>query len=176
VPFPAARAADANANATSLFVESPMDEATQQVAAILKIAVTEGLARVVADYLGDPSLSLLGEADAAREWIDDPRRNRKRQQLTPAFYRRWLKREHETAQRGYAPPGTLLQETAKGTRPRPVQAGSATANGIGPPGLPGTMAAIQSENPYQAFVNARAQAVLRRSVCRQEEARREASP
>jgi hypothetical protein len=171
VPFPAARA-DATTNNT----EQAVLEVTQQVAAILKVAVTDGLVRVVADYLGDSSLSLLGEADAAREWIEDPRRNRKRKPLTPAFFRRWLKREHEAVGRGYAPPGTLLQETANGARPRPARAGSSIANGIGPPGMPGTTVTSQSENPYQAYVSARVQAVLRRVACRQEEVRREASP
>jgi hypothetical protein len=172
VPFPAARS---DAVVKPVFSEKRVIEATYQVAAILNVPVTDGLVRVVDDYLGDSSLSLLGEADAAREWIDDPRRNRKRKPLTPVFFRRWLKREHEAAQRGYAPPGTPLQRTANGTRPRPAQAGRATTNAIGPPGLPGTTAAVQRENPYQAFVSARAQAVLRRAAGRQE-VRREASP
>jgi hypothetical protein len=173
VPFPAAHA---DADAKTNYPEQAVLEATQQVAAILKIAVTDGLARVVADYLGNPSLSLLGEADAAREWIEDPRRNRKRQPLTPAFFRRWLKRELEAAHRSLAPPGTLLQETSNEIRSRPAQARSAFPNAIGPPGLPGTTSASQGEDPYQAFVRARAQAVLRRAACRQEEVRREASP
>jgi hypothetical protein len=170
VPFPATRADDADANAPSLFVESHVLETTKQVAAILDVQLSDGLARVVDDYLGDSSLSLLGEADAAREWIEDPRRNRKRKPLTPAFFRSWLKREHEAAGRGYVPPGTLLQESANGARPRPARAGSSIANGIGPPGMPGTMEAVHGENPYQAFVSARAKAVLRRAVGRQEEA------
>jgi hypothetical protein len=174
VPFPAASADDADVETN--FAEIAVLEATQQVASILNVAVTDGLARVVADYLGDRSLSLLGEADAAREWIDDPRRNRKRQQLTPVFFRRWLKREHEAVRRGYAPPGALLQETTNGARPLPAQAASAIANGIGPPGMPGTTAAVHIENPYQAFVSERAQAVLRRAMSRREEARREATP
>jgi hypothetical protein len=173
VPFPAARA---NADVETHFTETIVLEATQQVATILNIPVTDGLARVVADYQGDSSLSLLGEADAAREWIDDPRRNRKRKPLTPAFFRRWLKREREAAGRGYAPPGAVLQETAKRARPLSAQAGSAPANAIGPPGMPGTMEAVQNENPYQAFVSARAQSVLRHAAGRQEEVRCEASP
>jgi hypothetical protein len=174
VPFPAAHA-DAADEKTN-HIDKAVLEATQQVAAILKVAVTDGLARVVADYLGNPSLSLLGEADAAREWIEDPRRNRKRQQLTPAFFRRWLKREHEAAQRSFAPPGMWLRETPNGTRPPPTQARKGLINGIGPPGLPSTAAASQGKDPYQAYVSARAQAVLRRAACRQEEVRREASP
>jgi hypothetical protein len=174
VPFPAARADDADDITNQ--IDKAVLEATQQVAAILKLPATDGLVRVIADYLGDPTLSLLGEADAAREWIEDPRRNRKRQQLTPAFFRRWLKREHEAAQRGYAPPGTQVRETTNGIRPPPAHAGSLLANGIGPPGSPGATTAVHAENPYQAYVRIRAQAVLRRAESRQEEVRREASP
>jgi hypothetical protein len=173
VPFPAARA-DA-ADAKTHLTDKSVLEVTQEVASILKVPLSDGLARVVADYLGDPSLSLLGEADAAREWIEDPRRNRKGQQLTPAFFRRWLKREREAALRGSAPPGTQLREITNGTRPPPTHAGSVLPNGIGPPGSPGATAAVHAENPYQAFVRARAQAVLRRAACRQE-VRREATP
>jgi hypothetical protein len=174
VPFPAARADSADDKTNN--IDKAVLEATRQVAVILGVAVSDGLARVVADYLGDPSLSLLGEADAAREWIEDPRRNRKRQEVTPAFFRRWLKREHEASQRGFAPPGMLLPETSNGTRSRTAGSGSAPTNGIGPPSLSGTIAAGHAENPYQAYVSARAQAVLRRAACRQEEVRREASP
>ncbi len=73
--------------------QQQVTEATQRVARILKLATSEALARVVAEYLPDPALSVLGEADAAREWIDDPRRNRKRKRMTPSFFRRWLQRE-----------------------------------------------------------------------------------
>jgi hypothetical protein len=173
VPFPAAR--DDAANEKTNQIDKAVLEATHQVAAILKVTVTDGLARVVADYLGDSSLSLLGEADAAREWIEDPRRNRKRQEGTPAFFRRWLKREHEASKRGFAPPGTQLRETESGTRPPPAQAGKVLVNGIGRPGPPGTTTASLGENPYQAYVHERTQAVLRRAACRQE-VRREASP
>jgi hypothetical protein len=174
VPFPAARA-DA-ADADPLFAETKVLEVTTQVAKILKVPVTDGLQRVVADYLGDSSLSLLGEADAAREWIDDPRRNRKRKPLTPVFFRCWLKREHEAAQHGYAPPGVFAQETSHETRPSPVHSGSTIANGIGPPGMQVIAPAVHTENPYQAFVRTRAQEVLRQVVTRQEEVRYEATP
>jgi hypothetical protein len=175
VPFPAARS-DADAVVEPVFSEKRVIEVTHQVAAILNVPVNDGLQRVVVDYLGDPSLSLLGEADAAREWIDDPRRNRKRKPLTPVFFRRWLKREHEAAQRGYAPPGPSTQETTNETRTLSVHATRAIANGIGPPGMQVTAAAAHTENPYQAFVRARAQTVLRQAVSKQEEARREATP
>jgi hypothetical protein len=174
LPFPAAHA-DADEDTTNT-AEQAVFEATKQVSSILNLTVTDGLARVVADYLGDPSLSLLGEADAAREWIEDPRRNRKRQRLTPVFFRRWLKREHEGVNRGYGSPGAFLQETQDGKRPVLVQAASTIANDIGPPGMPGTRRAEHAENPYQAFVHVRAQAVMRRALSRQEEGRHEASP
>jgi hypothetical protein len=137
---------------------------------------SRGLQRVVADYLGDSSLSLLGEADAARDWIDDPRRNRKRVPLTPVFFRRWLKREHEAVHRGYAPPGASLQETTNGSRSHIVHTASTIANGTGPPGMQRATGPIQAENPYQAFVRTRAESALRRVVCREEEARHEATP
>jgi hypothetical protein len=59
------------------------------------LTVNDALTRIVAEYHTAPTLSLLGEADAAREWIEDRQRNKKEQHLTPAFFRRWLKREHE---------------------------------------------------------------------------------
>ena len=101
VPFPTAHADDV---VDPLLAEKTLLQTTKQVAAILKVPVSDSLQRVTADYLADPRISLLGEADAAREWIDDPRRNRKRQQLTPAFFRRWLKREQETTLRDHAVP------------------------------------------------------------------------
>ena len=65
---------------------------TKQVASILKVSMSPSLTRLVHDFLGVPSISLLGEADAAREYIDTPSRNRRKQTMTPAFFRRWLKR------------------------------------------------------------------------------------
>jgi len=77
--------------------KTPVSESTQQLARILKLSPSEGLQRLIEDYRDDPHLSLLGEADAAREWIDDPKRNRKHQQMSLAFFRRWLRREQEEA-------------------------------------------------------------------------------
>lgn len=84
---------------------------TKQIARILRMPVTEALTRLVTDYAPVSSLSLLGEADAAREWIDDPRRNKHKQHLTPAFFRRWLKREHEAQERRQV----SLQQSAQAT-------------------------------------------------------------
>ncbi|HLZ57202.1 MAG TPA: hypothetical protein VKR06_09670 [Ktedonosporobacter sp.] len=71
-------------------------EKTQQVAAILKLPVDDALIRIVEEYGSDPTISVLGEADAAREWIENPRRNQKGQRMTPAFFRRWLTREQDS--------------------------------------------------------------------------------
>lgn len=70
----------------------------REVAIILHLNVDDALMHIVQDYQDDPLLHLVGEADSAREYIDDPRRNRHGQRMTPAFFRRWLKREHEDAQ------------------------------------------------------------------------------
>jgi hypothetical protein len=137
------------------------------VAGILKLPATDDLARVVADYRGSPGLSLLGEADAAAEWIADPKRNRKRQPITPAFFRRWLKRETETVGRGSVAPAT---NTASLGGAQPAQARLA-ANGAGPPGTP------TEENPYHTYVNQRAEQLLRRARgTQQEEASHETTP
>ncbi|HLX56553.1 MAG TPA: hypothetical protein VKR83_05985, partial [Ktedonobacteraceae bacterium] len=90
VSFPTART-------SSTSPEQHLEQSTLQLAHILKIAVSPALVRIAEEYLEDPLLSLLGEADAAREYIDDRQRNRKGQRMTPAFFRRWLKREHEDA-------------------------------------------------------------------------------
>jgi hypothetical protein len=68
----------------------------QQIARILRLAPDEALLRIVQDYRAVSGLSLLGEADAAREWMDDPQRNKRRKKMTPAFFRSWLKRECES--------------------------------------------------------------------------------
>ncbi len=99
LPFPNSRADDhddSSRRKTSMLSETEKTALTHQVSRILKLPATEALTRLVADYAPVPSLSLPGEADAAREWIDDPRRNRKRKHMTPAFFRNWLKREVAT--------------------------------------------------------------------------------
>lgn len=92
------------------------DTLTEAVADILKLPVTPALARVVADFLPDTAISLTGEADAAREYIDDPRRNHRHKTMTPAFYRQWLKRERDQkgAEEGRQRPTAPHQE-ATGT-------------------------------------------------------------
>jgi hypothetical protein len=148
VTFPAAR------DAADSAISNPSEQilgATKQVAAILKLSPTDALARVVADFIHDPGISLFGEADAAREWIEDPERNRKRQRLSPAFFRRWLKREQESYQRSHthslSPPGS--------DRSMPASADQQVVNGAGPPGSANT-----ADNPYHAFVEQRARTLL----------------
>ena len=92
VAFPTAHTSTTSTASLSV---SHFEEVTTKIAVILKLTTDEALKRIVTDYCHDATLSLFGEADAAREWIDDPRRNRKGQRMTPAFFRRWLKREHE---------------------------------------------------------------------------------
>jgi len=75
--------------------DTVLAEITRHLSTILKLPVSEGLYRLAAEYRNNPLLSLLGEADAAREWIEHPTRNRKHQQMSLAFFRRWLRREQE---------------------------------------------------------------------------------
>ena len=153
VPFPATR--DDNAVSSLSDVSEHLQETTQQVAAILHLPASEGLARIVADYLEASGISIVGEADAAREWMDDPVRNRKGQHMSLSFYRRWLQREVEASQsrkKARASPGTpsavnITYNARTGT------------TGIGPP----TGACEESIDPYEAFVKRRVAAVMQRA-------------
>jgi len=71
----------------------------QQIARILQLPITDALTRLVTEYTTLGALALLGEADAAREWIDDPARNQRHTPMTVAFFRRWLKREQDRLER-----------------------------------------------------------------------------
>lgn len=71
---------------------------TQHIARILTLPVTDALTRLVTEYAQAAPLSLPGEADAAREWIDDPQRNTKGRSMSFSFFRNWLKRELEGAE------------------------------------------------------------------------------
>ncbi len=148
VTFPSARD-DANA---SSYPSEQILETTKQVAAILKLSSSDALVRVVGDYIHDPGISLFGEADAAREWIEDLERNRRQQRLTPAFFRRWLKREQESSRRSLtrslSPPGRSASLPA---------AGQQVANGAGPPGY------NAADDPYHLYVEQRARALLLRT-------------
>src|SRR5579875_1661702 len=92
--------ADLAMRATSARPISPqaIQAMTGEVASILGLPVCPALRRIVEDFGAVEGLSLLGEADAAREYILDQRRNRTQQAMSPAFFRRWLKREQEAMQ------------------------------------------------------------------------------
>jgi hypothetical protein len=106
--------------------ERQLRETTRVVARILKLQETPALRRIVEEYRASPHVSLLGEADAAREWVDDRHRNRRGQRMTPAFFRRWLKRELEAVQRRELTCAASAQEArATGT------AGQQEAGGVG---------------------------------------------
>jgi hypothetical protein len=153
VPFPPS----ANAAAVPLSQQQRLSQVTKQVARILKLSSTDALRRIVQEYSENPALSLLGEADAAREWIDDPRRNRQRQRMTPAFFRRWLKREVEAMhQRQRAPDlatGTSDARAAIGAAPLAQMSrdGHSARAAPAPPSV--------STDPYQDFLARRASAL-----------------
>ena len=121
------------------------DEVTHQIASILKLVVNDALTRIVEDYAQDPTLSLFGEADAAREWVDDKRRNRKGQRMSNAFFRRWLKREHEDVLKQHAATGTTGQAYHA-----PPPRGNATRD-------------IPTDDPYAAFLAQRIREVTEAS-------------
>lgn len=77
-------------------VSIPFDlhlQETKRIADLLKLPVSDMLGEIVREFLQTPTISLAGEAIEARAWIEDAQRNKKGQQMTPAFFRRWLKRE-----------------------------------------------------------------------------------
>ena len=134
--------------------ENEIKQATTKVAAILHLPISEALTRLVVEYQADPLLSLLGEADAAVEYIDDPRRNHKRQRMSPAFFRRWLKREREDVlQRTQTHLGERPTGTAGVTHGAQLLSASPVRSSSPAPPTSG------SEDPYAAFVTRRLQEV-----------------
>ncbi len=139
LPFPTSRlpADDAAGQEKRTSPPDEVADLTNQVAHILKLPITDALARLVAEYAplaSSLSLSLLGEADAAREWIDGPK-NQRDQRMTPAFFRRWLKRECQDLQRrGRLRPGEALATGTAGTARSPAYRPE-TAGGRRPPDL-----------------------------------------
>ena len=119
--FPTSSSTDTNTDDEQMQI-------TTQVARILKLPVNEALHRVILDYAHSPTLSLSGEADAAREWIEDRTRNRKGQRMNLAFFRRWLQREqedalHRQAQREqHSATGTHGRDTPDVSPPKPAPA------------------------------------------------------
>jgi hypothetical protein len=84
VPFPT-RADGGNLKSEELVIS--------ELAQVLHLPVTTALTRLVTEFQHVPGLSLLGEANAARAWVDDQRSKRKKQtQMTLPFFRRWLQR------------------------------------------------------------------------------------
>ena len=138
VAFPTARADSANGTdgtTTGAARQKTDGQETQlamrSVAEILRLPESDALLRIVEDYQHDPLVRLLGEADAALEYIDDPRRNRHKQRMSPAFFRRWLRREHEDA---------LLRQSHQSLRH--VTAATGTLGGAG-----GTSAPLEPPAP-----------------------------
>ncbi len=161
VTFPKSRSGDSDNTALS---EQTIVKATQQIAHILKLPETSALSRLVAEYLDNPALSLLGQADAAREWIDDQQRNRKGIGMSLAFFRRWLNREREH----YLQWSTNLQQ-ATGTTGR----GSTTSMRRKQTKEAGITASDPDEvDPYQAFVDQRVQEVYAGAIAPQAQKRR----
>jgi hypothetical protein len=101
VPFPSTLpGADGNGGGKARnSSEAETRALVQQTARILRLPPDDVLTRLVVEYTAIPGLSLPGEADAAREWIDDPQRNKKRRRMSPAFFRNWLKREQDAIER-----------------------------------------------------------------------------
>jgi len=84
VPFPARADGDKGKSEETI---------TSELAQVLHVPVTSALVRLVAEFQHAPGLSLLGEANAARAWVDDQRNKRKKQTpMTLPFFRRWLQR------------------------------------------------------------------------------------
>lgn len=115
VPFPPSRARDGNGNDSFQKTHTPSEtgfrDLAQQIACILRLPVTDALQRIIDEYALVAAFSLPGEADAAREWIDDPRRNRKRRNMSPAFFRNWLKREMGALEQRQAAMQQVVQAT-----------------------------------------------------------------
>jgi hypothetical protein len=93
---------------------------------ILNVPVSPALVRLVQDYHKTPGLSLLGQADAAHEWIDDPQRNRKRKRLSVAFFRAWLQRECLSMSQRAAQATTAPGPSSSTLSSTPARSGRAT--------------------------------------------------
>ena len=112
-----------------------------QIALYLQLPLTAELEAVAREFENTSTLSLIGEAIEARCWVNDHQRNRTRQPMTPAFFRRWLKRsrgDYGTREQGHgrSVPGT--QETHRGEHRKAAVS------------LP--EGSSQANDPYQAHV------------------------
>ena len=92
-PFPTALTDNTNGD-----VHAQIGTTAKEVAMILKLPICHALTRLVTAYMQDTAISLLVEADAAREWIDDRQRNQTGKTMTVNFFRNWLKRERQELQ------------------------------------------------------------------------------
>ncbi|GHO94818.1 hypothetical protein KSF_048660 [Reticulibacter mediterranei] len=158
IPFPPlSTRVDGNQIQEQADQQQHVTQMSVQVAEILKLAATPPLRRLVAEFLRVPGLSLLSEADAAREWIDDPARNKKRQRMTLAFFRRWLKREREMVAERQAKWQQSAETKAIGTSSR---ASGATASATGQSATHRSLMHLEQE--YRAAFNGPARASERK--------------
>lgn len=114
-----------------------LEVTTNTVAQTLQLPVTVALTQIVHEFFGSSMLSIVGEAIEAREWIDDPRRNRTNKEMTLAFFRRWLKRERGD----YGQPVTYTSQTT-GTMDRRSRGKAKVA----------LVAQEEKDDPYREFV------------------------
>jgi hypothetical protein len=114
-----------------------LEVATNKIAQTLQLPVTEALTQIVQEFLGTSTLSLVGEAIEAREWIDDPGRNHSHKQMSLAFFRRWLKRERGD----YGQPVSWTQQ-ATGT----------TGRRSGTRARDAPIANVGKDDPYREYV------------------------
>ena len=91
--FPTSTSSSSSASA---LVEKEHQEVAKHVASLLNLPMSEELCAVVQEFLPISTLSVTGEAIEARAWIMNTRRNSKQQQMTPAFFRRWLRRAQQS--------------------------------------------------------------------------------
>ncbi len=147
VPFPPATHTDGSTDLLSS--QQQIIECTNQIAQILRLDVSPALTRIVEEYRVNTTISLCGEADAAHEWIENPRRNRTGQIMTPAFFRRWLKREREEVLSRQA---QRLQATGTTGMGAPYSSSH--------PDLKGVTNSSPAPDPYQEYIERREREVL----------------
>ena len=127
-----------------------LEELIAQVASLLHLAVTTDLRTIVQEFAAIPTISLTGEAIEARAWIADHRRNHKGQSMTPAFFRRWLKRER----------GDYGQPRRSGAPAPSVQpAFQAARSSEKSHATPAPAISHSLSDPYQEYVRQRAAAI-----------------
>jgi len=148
IAFPVAHTNSIDTTDTRSLTDNEVEQVAQEVASILKLPVDNALKRVARDYVRDPWLNFYGEADAAREWIEDALRNPTRKCMSPAWFRTWLKREHEQALARQAQRALLPQQATGTTGPdgRGPRAAPSSQGATKPPSL------MNLEQQYQAAV------------------------